>query len=48
MLPFHKLGAPKYQQLGIPFPLADTPAPSPALTAVVRERFDVATATATP
>jgi pyruvate formate lyase activating enzyme len=39
VLPFHKLGAPKYEQLGIPFPLAATPAPSPELTAVVRERF---------
>jgi pyruvate formate lyase activating enzyme len=39
VLPFHKLGAPKYEQLGIPFPLASTPTPSPELTAVVRERF---------
>jgi pyruvate formate lyase activating enzyme len=42
VLPFHKLGAPKYEQLGIPFPLADTPAPSPELTATVRERFAAA------
>lgn len=41
VLPFHKLGAPKYEELGIPFPLADTPTPSPELTAVVRERFAV-------
>jgi pyruvate formate lyase activating enzyme len=27
VLPFHKLGAPKYAQLGIPFPLAGTPVP---------------------
>jgi pyruvate formate lyase activating enzyme len=39
VLPFHKLGAPKYEQLGIPFPLADTPTPSSELTAVVREQF---------
>ena len=32
MLPFHKLGAPKYAKLGIPFPLADTPAPSEELS----------------
>jgi pyruvate formate lyase activating enzyme len=42
VLPFHKLGAPKYEQLGIPFPLADTPTPSPGLTEVVRERFATA------
>jgi pyruvate formate lyase activating enzyme len=35
VLPFHKL-APKYEHLGIPFPLAATP---PELAAVVRERF---------
>ena len=28
VLPFHKLGAPKYAALGIPFPLADTPTPT--------------------
>jgi pyruvate formate lyase activating enzyme len=28
VLPFHKLGAAKYAALGIPFPLADTPAPT--------------------
>jgi len=38
VLPFHKLGASKYEQLGFPFPLADTPTPSTELTAVVRER----------
>ena len=41
VLPFHKLGAPKYEELGIPFPLADTPTPSPGLTAAVRERLSV-------
>jgi len=39
VLPFHKLGAAKYDQLGIPFALADTPTPSPQLTATVRENF---------
>ena len=39
VLPFHKLGAPKYAKLGIPFPLADTPAPSEELVRQVRARF---------
>ena len=39
VLPFHKLGAAKYEALGIPFPLKDTPTPDPALTERVRERF---------
>ncbi|MER5599194.1 pyruvate formate-lyase-activating protein [Streptomyces sp. NPDC002265] len=39
VLPFHKLGASKYEALGIPFPLRDTPVPDPALTASVRARF---------
>jgi pyruvate formate lyase activating enzyme len=39
VLPFHKLGASKYAQLGLSFPLADTPTPSAELTAVVREHF---------
>jgi pyruvate formate lyase activating enzyme len=39
VLPFHRLGAPKYERLGIPFPLADTPPPAPALVAAVRDRF---------
>lgn len=39
VLPFHKLGAPKYDALGIPFPLRDTPVPDPALVESVRERF---------
>ena len=39
VLPFHKLGAPKYEQLGIPFPLADTPPPSRELVARVRAQF---------
>lgn len=39
VLPFHKLGAPKYEQLGIPFPLADTPSPSPELVERVRAQF---------
>ncbi|WP_392959885.1 pyruvate formate-lyase-activating protein [Streptomyces sp. LN245] len=39
VLPFHKLGASKYEALGIPFPLRDNPAPAPALTERVREQF---------
>ncbi|MGW4735887.1 pyruvate formate-lyase-activating protein [Streptomyces shenzhenensis] len=39
VLPFHKLGAHKYDALGIPFPLRDTPAPDPELTERVREQF---------
>ncbi|MFI6335739.1 pyruvate formate-lyase-activating protein [Streptomyces sp. NPDC050535] len=39
VLPFHKLGAAKYEALGIPFPLRDNPAPEPALTERVREQF---------
>jgi pyruvate formate lyase activating enzyme len=27
VLPFHKLGAAKYEALGIPFPLRDNPVP---------------------
>jgi pyruvate formate lyase activating enzyme len=39
VLPFHKLGAGKYKALGIPFPLADTPAPTEAQVREVTERF---------
>ncbi|MET8454484.1 pyruvate formate-lyase-activating protein [Streptomyces sp. NPDC005209] len=39
VLPFHKLGAAKYEALGIPFPLRDNPVPTPELTERVRERF---------
>lgn len=39
VLPFHKLGTHKYDALGIPFPLRDTPAPDPDLTERVREQF---------
>ncbi|RZU23744.1 pyruvate formate-lyase-activating protein [Streptomyces sp. BK239] len=39
VLPFHKLGAHKYEALGIPFPLRHTPAPGPELTERVREQF---------
>ncbi|MCD7442321.1 pyruvate formate lyase-activating protein [Streptomyces lincolnensis] len=39
VLPFHKLGAHKYDALGIPFPLHDTPVPAPELTDRVREQF---------
>ncbi|GAQ60428.1 pyruvate formate-lyase-activating protein [Streptomyces scabiei] len=39
ILPFHKLGAAKYEALGLPFPLRDTPCPDADLTERVRERF---------
>jgi pyruvate formate lyase activating enzyme len=39
VLPFHKLGAPKYERIGIPFPLQDTPVPTPELVAATRARF---------
>ncbi|MCT2587926.1 pyruvate formate-lyase-activating protein [Actinophytocola gossypii] len=40
VLPFHTLGAVKYADLGIPFPLAHTPPPGPDLLRHVRDRFD--------
>ncbi|WP_433788592.1 pyruvate formate-lyase-activating protein [Actinoplanes sp. CA-252034] len=39
VLPFHRLGAPKYAALGLPFPLADTPPPDAALQERVRGQF---------
>ncbi|TDU87888.1 pyruvate formate lyase activating enzyme [Kribbella voronezhensis] len=39
VLPFHTLAVPKYQALGLPFPLAGRPAPTPEQTAHVRSRF---------
>ncbi|MGW6930834.1 pyruvate formate-lyase-activating protein [Lentzea sp. NPDC054927] len=39
VLPFHKLGAPKYAALGIPFPLADVPCPDDELVRRVRGQF---------
>jgi pyruvate formate lyase activating enzyme len=39
ILPFHTLGEPKYERLGIAFPLAGTPPPSRALVTRVRERM---------
>ncbi|MFF4091749.1 pyruvate formate-lyase-activating protein [Streptomyces nigra] len=39
ILPFHKLGAAKYDALDIPFPLRDTPAPDEALVDRVRGQF---------
>ncbi|MET7695714.1 pyruvate formate-lyase-activating protein [Streptomyces sp. NPDC005483] len=39
VLPFHKLGAAKYEALGLPFPLSDTPAPAPESVERVREQF---------
>jgi pyruvate formate lyase activating enzyme len=39
VLPFHRLGAPKYARLGIPFELADVPSPTAASVRETRERF---------
>ncbi|MEU9188891.1 pyruvate formate-lyase-activating protein [Streptomyces sp. NPDC048484] len=39
VLPFHKLGAAKYDALNIPFPLQDTPVPDAALVDRVRDQF---------
>lgn len=39
VLPFHRLGAHKYRQLGMPFPLATTEPPDPELLDRVRNQF---------
>jgi pyruvate formate lyase activating enzyme len=39
VLPFHKMGAPKYQAMGLPFLLADTPTPGSELVERVRGQF---------
>lgn len=39
VLPFHRLGASKYEALGMRFPLRDVQPPSRELTEQVRERF---------
>ncbi|MFI8071677.1 pyruvate formate-lyase-activating protein [Streptomyces sp. NPDC086033] len=39
ILPFHKLGAAKYEALGLRFPLRDTPSPAPDSVERVREQF---------
>ncbi|MFE9442103.1 pyruvate formate-lyase-activating protein [Streptomyces sp. NPDC006602] len=39
VLPFHKLGAAKYDALGLPFPLRDTPGPGLELVRRVQEQF---------
>lgn len=39
VLPFHKLGAPKYAALGIPFPLENVPTPDAELVRRVRDQF---------
>lgn len=39
VLPFHKLGAPKYTRLGIDFPLADVDTPTPAEVDDARDVF---------
>jgi pyruvate formate lyase activating enzyme len=42
VLPFHKLGAGKYAQLGMPFALADAPTPSRDLVVSVGQRMTAA------
>ncbi|MFF5232986.1 pyruvate formate-lyase-activating protein [Dactylosporangium sp. NPDC000521] len=42
VLPFHRLGAAKYDRLGIPFALRDTPPPDAALLTRVRDTFTAA------
>ncbi|WP_433221550.1 pyruvate formate-lyase-activating protein [Dactylosporangium sp. CS-047395] len=42
VLPFHRLGAAKYDRLGIPFPLHDTPPPDSGLFNRVRDTFRAA------
>lgn len=39
VLPFHRLGAAKYAALGVEFPLAQTPSPTPELLERVRGQF---------
>jgi pyruvate formate lyase activating enzyme len=39
VLRFHQMGAPKWEALGLPYRLTDTPAPSAELTERVREQF---------
>ena len=39
VLPFHRLGAHKYAELGLRFPLADTAPPDDALVERVRGQF---------
>ncbi|MFF5187463.1 pyruvate formate-lyase-activating protein [Streptomyces sp. NPDC000345] len=39
VLPFHKLGAAKYDALGVPFRLRNTPTPGPDLVGRVRDQF---------
>lgn len=39
VLPFHRLGVAKWASLGLPFPLADTPAPGEALLQRVQDQF---------
>jgi pyruvate formate lyase activating enzyme len=39
VLPFHKLGEYKWQQMGLRFPLHDTPTPDDELLARVRGQF---------
>ena len=39
VLPYHAMGAAKYAELGLTYPCADTPAPSPELLDRVRTQF---------
>ncbi|HYN94322.1 MAG TPA: pyruvate formate-lyase-activating protein [Pilimelia sp.] len=45
VLPFHRLGAHKYTELGLRYPLADTEPPTAALVGRVREQFRAAALT---
>lgn len=40
LLPFHKLGEPKYERMGLSYPLHDTPVPSTEMIASTREIFE--------
>lgn len=39
VLPFHQMGADKWAQLGLDYPLADTPVPTAAMVVAAREQF---------
>jgi pyruvate formate lyase activating enzyme len=39
VLPFHRLGAHKYERLGLPYPCAGTPPPTANALRAAREEF---------